>query len=129
MKCHLLFQRSPSNVLGGERSSSHSRKNAKLPLVTIPENWDSIDVSSSKSLVSSKQNPEQSDSEDDSEDSVSSCSHSGSESGSGSECSGSSSTCSSDEDSSSSSYCSDQVKIRSKSLTSRGFTVGVQIPD
>jgi len=115
--CIILFyfQRSPSNnLLGSDRC--HSRKNSKPPLVTIPENWDSIDVNSDKNSehFTSSKNREVSDnseedSEDDSGDSVSSCSHSDSESGSECSGSGSSSTCSSDDDSSSSSYCSDQV--------------------
>jgi len=121
----LEFQPSSSNLL----DRCQSRKNSKPPLITIPENWDSIEVNSDKNFPATKnpevsENSDEEDSEDDSEDSVSSCSHSDSESGTECSGSGSSSTCSSDDDSSTSSYCSDQVRLLLESIN-RIFTLSL----
>lgn len=101
-----------------ERCPSSS-SSTKPPLVTIPENWDTLDPPSSVNF------DEGEDSDDEDSESDSSCSHSESdESGSGSE---TSSTCSSAEDnsddSSSSSYCSDQVLRSDMNHKQRDFIV------
>jgi hypothetical protein len=56
-------------------------RGAQQPLITIPDNWESIDVDAARNYLKADHSEES----EDSEDSVSSCSHSASESGS--ECS------------------------------------------
>lgn len=66
-------------------------RSAQQPLITIPDNWESIDVDAARNYLKN----DHSEDSDDSDDSVSSCSHSASDSGSECSDSESSSSCSS----------------------------------
>jgi len=71
--------------------ASTGLRSTQQPLITIPDNWESIDVDAAKNFLKT----DHSDESDESDDSVSSCSHSGSDSGSDCSDSESSSSCSS----------------------------------